>query len=171
MDAVSGATYSSEGLKEAVRNALEQAKASPPAPAPDPEPTPEPDPTPLPDPGLPPYLDGTYSATAVCTDEDMFCYDVRVELVVEDGVLTSVTVTKENDISESPEDNERYLDYAIHGRTYKNVWYEGLVSQILQKQSADEVDAVSRATYSSRAIQSAAQQALEQAKKPEEAGT
>ena len=164
VDAVSGATYSSEGLKEAVRNALEQAKASQPAPAPDPEPTP------LPDPGLPPYLDGTYSATAVCTDEDMFCYDVRVELVVEDGVLTSVTVTKENDTSESPEDNERYLDYAIHGRTYKNVWYEGLVGQILQKQSADEVDAVSRATYSSRAIQSAAQQALEQAKKPEEDG-
>ena len=171
VDAVSGATYSSEGLKEAVRNALEQAKASPSAPAPDPDPTPEPEPTPLPDPGLPPYLDGTYSATAVCTDEDMFCYDVRVELVVQDGVLTSVTVTKENDTSESPEDNERYLDYAIHGRTYKNVWYEGLVSQILQKQSADEVDAVSRATYSSRAIQSAAQQALEQAKKPEEAGT
>ena len=37
--------------------------------------------------------------------------------------------------------------------------------------TSDEVDAVSRATYSSRAIQSAAQQALEQAKKPEEAGT
>ena len=174
VDAVSGATYSSEGLKEAVRNALEQAKASQPDPAPNPEPTPDPkpdpDPAPLPDPGLPPYLDGTYSATAVCTDEDMFCYDVRVKLVVQEGVLTSVTVTKENDTSESPEDNERYLDYAINGRTYKNTWYEGLVSQILQKQGADEVDAVSRATYSSRAIQSAAQQALEQAKKPEEDG-
>ncbi len=185
VDAVSGATYSSEGLKEAVRNALEQAKSQQPEPTPDPvpepDPTPNPNPTPDPDPvpdpepidptpepGLPPYLDGTYSATAVCTDEDLFCYDVRVELVVQDGVLTSVTVTKENDTSESPEDNENYLDYAINGRTYKNTWFEGVVSQILQKQGADEVDTVSRATYSSRAIQSAAQKALEQAKSTEE---
>ncbi len=179
VDAVSGATYSSEGLKEAVRNALEQAKSQQPEPTPDPvpepDPTPNPDPTPdpepidpTPEPGLPPYLDGTYSATAVCTDENLFCYDVRVELVVQDGVLTSVTVTKENDTSESPEDNENYLDYAINGRTYKNTWFEGVVSQILQKQGADEVDTVSRATYSSRAIQSAAQQALEQAKPTEE---
>lgn len=183
VDAVSGATYSSEGLKEAVRNALEQAKAQQPEPTPDPDPVPQPDPTPEPDPapdpdpidptpepGLPPYLDGTYSATAVCSDGETFSYDVRVELVVQDGALTTVTVTKENDTSESPEDNERYLDYAINGRTYRNTWFEGVVSQILQKQGADEVDAVSRATYSSRAIQSAAQQALEQAKPTEEDG-
>ena len=177
VDTVSGATYSSNGLKEAVRNALELAKEEQPEPTttPDPEPTPEPEPNPVPidptpEPGLPPYLDGTYSATAVCTDEDTFCYDVRVELVVENGVLTTVTVTKENDTSEMPEDNETYLDYAINGRTYRNTWFEGLVNQILKKQSADEVDTVSRATYSSKAIQSAAQQALEQAKQSEEAG-
>ena len=115
----------------------------------------------------PQYRDGSYSAVAVCTDDDEFHYDVRVDITVSGGSVTSVLVTKENDTSESPEDNRRYLDRAKNGRTVQDVVYEGLVSQIMRRQSADEADLISGATYSSQAIQSAAQQALAQAKQPE----
>jgi major membrane immunogen (membrane-anchored lipoprotein) len=70
-------------------------------------------------------------------------------------------VEKGEDTSDDPESNDTFLTYAIEGRTRRNVWYEGVVSQITQKQSAQEIDVVSGATYSSRAIAEAAQQALD----------
>ena len=112
----------------------------------------------------PQYRDGSYTATAVCTDGDEFCYDVRVTVTVAGGVVTDVQITRENDTSENPADNRRYLDRARDGRTDLSVPEPGLVSQILQKQSTDGVDLVSGATYSSRAALSAAAQALAQGK-------
>ena len=184
VDMVSGATFSSEGLKAAVEDALKQALAKQPIPDPVPIPTPDPDPTPTPDPAPTPdptptpdpiptpdpdetvvkkYKDGTYTAVSSCTDEEEFEYDIRVTVTIKDDRITEINVTKENDNSYNPDDNIRYLDNAINGRTYKNVFYEGVVSQIIMKQSVDNVDVVSRATYSSKAIQLAVKTALEEA--------
>jgi uncharacterized protein with FMN-binding domain len=178
VDAVSGATFSSNGLKEAVENALSKAEATvDPTPTPDPEPTPEPtpDPVPTPDPTptpeLPSYVDGTYTAVAACEREDVFSYNIRVNVTITDGAIASIDVLREDDTSDEPDDNIPYLNNAINGRTYKNVWYEGVVKQIVDKQSADNVDVVSKATYSSKAIQTAAQDALNQAKRTDTTGT
>ena len=110
------------------------------------------------------YRDGSYTAVAVCTDEYEFHYDIRVTVVVSGGIITDVQVVAENDTSEAPEANQRYFDRAKNGRTGLSVPAPGLIEQILQKQSADGVDMVSGATYSSQALQSAATQALAQAK-------
>ena len=56
VDAVSGATYSSEGIRDAVNNALKKAaEAAGTTPEPEPEPTPKPDPTPDPSPTPDPF--------------------------------------------------------------------------------------------------------------------
>lgn len=115
-------------------------------------------------PAAPRYRDGTYTATVVCTDDAVFHYDVRVTIIVSGGAVTDVQAVKENDTSEEPADNRRYLDFARNGKNYGGVQHPGLVSQILEKQSVDEVDLISGATYSSKALQAAAQQALGQAK-------
>ncbi|MCD8010038.1 MAG: FMN-binding protein, partial [Lachnospiraceae bacterium] len=109
------------------------------------------------------YTDGSYSAQALCTDEDLFSYWLRIDLTVQNGLITGVDVTKYDDTSDDPDSNETYLNYAINGRTYRNVWYEGVVSQVLTLQSGDGVDVVSRATYSSNAIITGVQNALSQA--------
>lgn len=115
-------------------------------------------------PAAPRYRDGTYTATVVCTDDAVFHYDVRVTITVSGGAVTDVQAVKEKDTSKEPADNRRYLDFARNGKNYGGVQHPGLVSQILEKQSADEVDLISGATYSSKALQAAAQQALGQAK-------
>lgn len=109
------------------------------------------------------YLDGIYSASVLCTDEDLFTYIVNVTLSVTDGQLTEVKAEKLDDPSAYPEDNDAYFEDAASGRIYRGVWYEGVLNQILEKQSAAEIDVVSRATYSSMAIAKAAAEALEQA--------
>ncbi|MCD8125509.1 MAG: FMN-binding protein, partial [Lachnospiraceae bacterium] len=109
------------------------------------------------------YTDGTYSAQTQCTDEELFSYWLQIDLTIQSGLITGVDVTKYNDTSDDPESNETYLNYAINGRTYKNVWYEGVVSQVPTLQSGDGVDVVSRATYSSNAIIAGVQYALSQA--------
>lgn len=67
VDVVTGATFSSNGIIEAVNDALTQAekKADP-----NPEPTPDPDPTPAPDPTPNPQRNGTYTGTATVHPDD-----------------------------------------------------------------------------------------------------
>ncbi|MCD8142069.1 MAG: FMN-binding protein [Clostridiales bacterium] len=114
------------------------------------------------------YIDGLYSAQALCTDEDLFSYWLQVDVTIQDGLITGVDIAKYDDDSDDPESNEIYLNYAIYGRTYRDVWYEGIVSQVLALQSGDGVDVVSRATYSSNAIISGVQEALAQASAAED---
>lgn len=109
------------------------------------------------------YKDGTYTGEALCFEDDWFTYTVLAAITVKDGILTDIQVEKINDQSEVPEDNEPYMEYAINGRTRKNIWYEGVVKQILDSQSTENVDAVSSATYSSNAIVEAVNEALKQA--------
>ena len=98
VDAVSGATYSSNGIIQAVQNALSQAAADgssqqvTPAPVATSTPTPtkapskKPKPTANPDPDSPKkYLDGTYKASA-----KGYSGDVKVTVTIKDGIITAV---------------------------------------------------------------------------------
>lgn len=144
VDVISGATESSSGILAAARQALAQAEAEP----------------------VPVYRDGLYTASVLCTDQDLFHYLLQVDLRIQNGVITHLTAVRTEDSSESPEDNETYLHNAVYGRTYRGVWYRGVIGQVLSGQTA-EVDTVSRATYSSEAILSGVRQALEQASVPQ----
>jgi hypothetical protein len=87
-----------------------------------------------------------------------------VTVTVSDGKISAIAVEKTQDESEEPEDNDRYLSFALDGRTRKGIFYVGVPQQIILTQSADTVDAVSGATYSSETIQRAVLQALELSK-------
>ena len=109
------------------------------------------------------YKDGVYRASVLCADEDTFIYTVQVTVIIGKGKIADIQVEKLDDRSDYPDDNDVYLDYAINGRTRKNVWYEGVVKQMLTAQNAEQIDVVSSATYSSNAIVSAAREALQTA--------
>lgn len=123
-------------VEQAVQEPVEQ----PVIPDPEPVPEPVPEPEPIPEPVYI-YRNGTYTASA-------FGYDGDVE----------VTVTIENDVILS-----------IYAQSYESdTWYfdsaQGtVISQILATQSTS-VDAYSGATYSSNAIMSAVQKALDTAR-------
>lgn len=182
VDAVSGATYSSEGIRDAVNNALKKAaEAAGITPEPKPEPTPETNPTPDPDPAPDPdtstaYEDGDYTAYALCKnekDEDAFTpYYVALTVHIENGTPTDITDVYGSSAGESDdptldpfdEANETYLDYAAYGRTLRGTLYTGVISQLIEgKKQPSQVDVVSRSTYSSRAIAKAYARALEKA--------
>jgi uncharacterized protein with FMN-binding domain len=111
------------------------------------------------------YRDGLYTATQWCEDEDgTFRYELTVTVTVSDGKISAIAVEKTQDESEEPGDNDRYLLFALDGRTRKGVFYVGVPQQIIQNQSAETVDAVSGATYSSETIQRAVLQAIELSK-------
>lgn len=180
VDAVSGATYSSEGIRDAVNNALKKAaEAAGITPDPKPEPTPEPNPTPdpAPDPDTSTtYEDGDYTAYALCQneeDDDAFTpYYVALTVHIENGTPTDITDVYGSSAGESDdptldpfdEANETYLDYAAYGRTLRGTLYTGVISQLIEgKKQPSQVDVVSRSTYSSRAIAKAYTRALEKA--------
>ena len=161
LDAVSGATFSSRGILEAAQSALGKAAADPvPEPTPEltPEPTPEPtpestpEPTPEPTPEQTPapklYRDGVYTATGWCEEIDNFRYEVIVNVTVEDGLMCKVAVEIGADESDFPEDNDYFIDRAVNGTTKQ----KGIPDRIVAAQSAEDVDAVSGATYTSQTI-------------------
>lgn len=92
--------------------------------------------------------DGTYSASARCTDDFDFDYNITVSIVIAGDKITEVNVT-----SDDTEDNSYYIERAAK-----------LTSKIVVAQSADGIDAMSQATYSSKAILSAAKAAIASAK-------
>lgn len=93
--------------------------------------------------GVPSYVDGTYTGEA-----EGFGGTVAVEVTVKDGKITGVEVTS------AEKEDGAYLSMA-----------EDVISGILEAQSAD-VDTVSGATFSSKAIRDASAQALEKAVQP-----
>lgn len=147
IDTVSGATYSSKGIINAMKDIQKQAekgttKVTPtptpeetPAPTPTPEETPEPTPEPT-----GPYIDGTYTGSSYG-----YSGRVNVTVTIQGGQIASI----EQSNSDSPE----YFDYA----------WETIYPQIMGNQSADGIDAASGATYSSEGILGAIQKALAQA--------
>ena len=176
IDTVSGATFSSMGILDASKIALEQAKNTEvqpsvtpePTEAPDstekPEPTNTPKPTSVPEPTTAPehsvtpeptatpeptpvpagaYTDGTYTGIGEGNDGPD---SVQVTVTISGGQIVGATYFSYDD--------EEYADTA----------WEGILGQVMGKQSADSIDTVSGCTYSSQGIIQAFRNALNQAK-------
>lgn len=108
--------------------------------------------------------DGTYTGIAECTPdeyEEFEKYDLSVEVTIENGVIKSIGNIKGN----GEEDNNTYITNAANG-TKKDP--TGVVQQIIDANGTDGINAVSRATCSSKAIVEAVNNALEEATKKEE---
>ena len=176
VDAVSGATFSSEGILEAIQEALEAAKqAAQPATttttavttAP-PETTTTPvtgttntETTTEPVPAI--YENGTYEGTADCypdADEDFAEYVLSLKVQIENDQIVSISNVNGSG-AEYDKLNDRYISRAADDT--KKI--AGSIAQILEKQQTDSIDAVSGATCSSDAIVRAVENALEQARK------
>lgn len=191
IDTVSGATYSSVGILDAVQNALNQAQGKSedgdqesqddtgeiPAPSPTevpdspegepaappeetsepdtditpeptaaPEPTVAPEPTAAPEPTVTPEPVGMYR-DGVYTGSDYGYNDlITVTVTISGGKIVGITQSN-ND-----------------SREFFNPAWNAISAQILSAQSADGIDTVSGATYSSEGIVNAARSALAQAK-------
>ena len=137
VDAVSGATYSSTGIINAVKSALSQAaKGTGPSesPSPSPSPTPVPVPDDAPNYG---YLDGTYTGTG-----EGYGGEITVSVTVSGGQITAIEIVS------APDETPAYLGQAL-----------GVIERILARQ-VPGVDAVSGATFSSEGIMEAVENAL-----------
>ena len=199
VDVVSGATYSSNGIINAVKAALESAKA-----AANPSngnnsnngnqnnnnsgnnngntgnnnnsnnngSTEKPDDSNTNAPTY--YADGSYTVTVKCEpdeSEDFDAYNLTATITVKGDKITAISnVSGDGDSS-----NDRYINWAANGRS-NNV---GIVSQIIGLATIDmstenaettmneaiaNVDVVSRATCSSKALKDACKEALNQAR-------
>ena len=147
VDSISGATYSSVGIMNAVNDAINKAIdnssskiPSLPTPAPSPSPAPSPVPTPSP---LPPkegkLKDGTYTGSA-----RGFKGNIGVSVTIKDGKIASVDIT-------TNEDDQAYFNSAL-----------GVINKMIGKQSGT-VDSISGATYSSVGIMNAVNDAINKA--------
>lgn len=169
VDTVSGATFSSTGLIDAVNAALLEAKkATEPEnkdntdgtkekPKEEEKHTTEEAAKDNKDEQKAAYKDGTYTLAVLCSpddDEDFSAYTLSVTLTFKDNNIESISDIYQVDGGE--DDNSWYIDRAAKG-TAK---YPGIVSQIKSKGSVDGVDAVSGATCSSKAIISAVREML-----------
>lgn len=141
VDAVSGATYSSNGIIQAVQNALSKAANTSVSVTPTPTAKPTPKPTSIPKPsGNVTYKDGTYSAEA-----EGFDGPVKVTITIKNGKITKITNTN------------------IDTKEYFSKAWAKIQPAILKKQGVYGVDTVSGATFSSNGILEAAQKALAKA--------
>lgn len=147
VDTVSGATYSSVGIINAVRNALAQAAVNPGEGGQQELPVAEVPKQKVEDvPAVPtvsgnfPYPDGTYYGTA-----EGYLGDITVAVVIQNQTIQSVEIL-------SNEDDAAYFDRAK------------VVANRVVNQQTTGVDTVSGATYSSRGIINAIQAALDAAK-------
>lgn len=105
------------------------------------------------------YQDGNYTMTVVCNpddDNDFEPYTLAVAITIQDGKVVSVSDIYQVD---GEEDNSYYVTRAAEG-TRK---LAGVAAQIEEKGNADEIDAVSGATCSSKAIIDAVRKMLEDA--------
>ena len=147
VDAVSGATYSSNGIISAVQSALAQAIPSGSQTTPTSTPTPSPKPTKKPAPTPKPgeeqiYKDGTYTGTG-----KGYSGTITLTAKIKKGVIKSLEV--------------EHTDTPMF---FKKAW-EVLENEIIQNQSVDGIDTVSGATYSSKGILNAMKDILKQAEK------
>jgi uncharacterized protein with FMN-binding domain len=172
VDTVSGATYSSrailEAYQDAYRQAVEAGGGEVETPAPE-EPTQPEEPeqpnepetpdegeetTPLPA-GTP--ADGTYTVSALCEpDEDgeFSAYSLSADLTFADGKLVSIERLNSTDTS-----NKTYYNKAANGTSKK----PGVISQLIDKQSSEDIDLISGATCSSKSLVAIYEEAYRQA--------
>ena len=188
VDLVSGATYSSRGILDAIKQALQEAEnvTNGITPGDKPGSDPEGDDPDENQPGNKPgdnpegddsgenhpgedtpdveegivYINGDYTAVVICEPDeygDFEAYNLALKITVRsDRIVEVADITGDGDSG-----NERYINLAIKGRSGK----PGVVTQILEKNSLDDIDVVSGATCTSDAMIEACRQALENAKR------
>ncbi len=178
VDTVSGATYSSKGILAAIEEALKEAErvteekknptpsptptetpTSTPTETPAPTPTETPDPTPTETPEQRIYQDGEYTAYAVCEpdeDEDFTAYQLSVTVTITNDKIVALG----NIAGDGDSQNASYIRRAAEGTSK----IKGVTAQILETGTLENIDTVSRATCSSKAILEACQNALDAAK-------
>ena len=142
VDAVSGATYSSNGIIQAVQNALSQAgnsDSATPAATPTPTPTPKPAKKPKKDTSVS-YKDGVYEGQA-----EGFDGTVTVKVTIKNGKIKKISNTN----TDTPE--------------FFNKAWKTIKSNVISRQSTSGIDTVSGATFSSNGILGALSQALSKA--------
>ena len=142
VDAVSGATYSSNGIIQAVQNALSQAgnsDSATPAATPTPTPTPKPAKKPKKDTSVS-YKDGVYEGQA-----EGFDGTVTVKVTIKNGKIKKISNTN----TDTPE---------FFNKAWKTIKFN-----VISRQSTSEIDTVSGATFSSNGILGALSQALSKA--------
>lgn len=190
VDVVSGATFSSEGILEAIENALSEAKRVTNGAPEDESSTNDPEESSIQDESSADnpnesssqdesstdnsnessnqnesssssdnskYIDGDYVGIAICypNEENEFeSYELSVTVRIQDGKIVEIVDVGSADYDE---DNEWYINRAVNGTSK----ISGVVSQILENQTTDDVDIVSGATCSSDAIIQAVLEALE----------
>lgn len=165
VDVVSGATYSSNAIVAAYQDAYEKAvrksngnkgeKQETEAPSPDTDTSK----TISSDETVPSGTaqDGAYSVSAVCEpdgDMDFAAYTLYADVTFAGGRCTAMT-----NFSSSDESNKSYYTKAVEGTSK----YDSVVKQLLEKQSASDIVAVSGATCSSITIRTLYLQALTKA--------
>lgn len=121
--------------------------------------------------------DGTYSGTAVIGEDGLTIngqdsgvddgdswvgYTVTVQVTVANHTITKVEVS-----SDAPRKSASYVSDAVDGYEDDGKTYKGVPSQIVEGNGTGSVDAVSGATVTSKAIVSAVNNALENAKTEE----
>ena len=161
VDTVSGATFSSNGIIEAVSNALQKAYVKQTTTVPTTTVTTTNNTTSTTLPSEPSinfkYENGTYMAQVVCYPDDSFDFEeyaLSLKISIFDDVITSIDeVMGVGDNYDTA--NDWYLNRAVRGTTK----YPSVVKQILNKNST-VVDTVSGATCSSKAIIEAVNKAL-----------
>lgn len=144
VDTISGATYSSVGIIQAVRDALSQAVVSSTDSSSQSSNTSQSDKndsTTDTITGTVPYKEGIYYGTA-----EGYSGDVSVAVVIQEHTLKAILVTDNSD-------DEAFFNRAMD-----------VVKNVMKKQSTD-VDTVSGATYSSKGLLNAIKNALKQAEK------
>ena len=170
VDAVSGATYSSHAIFNAVNDALSKAKKNSSSTEKKEETTTEKKeetttekkaPTELtteettenPDEGKN-YKNGTYKVSVSCEpdeDEDFDPYTISMDITIKKDKITEISNITANTNSTN--------------KAYTNDAKKGMVSKIVANGNADGVNTVSGATCSSKAIKDACQKAFNAAKK------
>lgn len=143
VDTVSGATYSSVGIIQAVRDALSQAAVNGTSDtsqnnnnnssSDDNNSTVT---------GTVPYKEGIYYGTA-----DGYSGDVSVAVVIQEKTIKAILITESSD-------DEAFFNRAMD-----------VVKKVIRTQKTDDVDTVSGATYSSKGLLNAIKNALKQAEK------
>lgn len=168
IDTVSGATYSSNGIMEALKEAFKAAKDATEGKKPE---TTKPAETETETETETEsettnenseYIDGEYTVSVVCEpdeDQDFEAYNLSMTVHIKNDKITAVT-----DLSgDGSKDNETYIKRAAEGTSK----LRGVVTQIVEKGTVEEIDTVTRATCSSNAIIEGCRKALEAAKRPE----
>ena len=143
VDTVSGATYSSVGIIQAVRDALGQAAVNGTSDSTqnnNNNSSSDDDSSTVT--GTVPYKEGIYYGTA-----EGYSGDVSVAVVIQEKTIKAILITESSD-------DEAFFNRAMD-----------VVKKVIRTQKTDDVDTVSGATYSSKGLLNAIKNALKQAKK------